>query len=166
MKTLLMGCIATLLTISAYPQLSVGQFVVPHEKVTQDKFTPLEKWKIVFIESTSNFMGNVYYLCNSKLDTVDVSDVQINSSSNPKLIYTESELAKFLKQNGPSAAKKILSGKPWIGMSEAQIVAAWGEPDSKHSIKTKYQNREQWDYTNDYNRLLYFANGKLVAIAD
>lgn len=73
----------------------------------------------------------------------------------------ESKLA-LIKKYGISNAKKILEGIVVTGWTKQMCLESWGEPKDINTTSGSFGVHEQWVY--DYNRYLYFENGKLTTI--
>lgn len=103
-----------------------------------------------------------YYFVNGK-DTV-IQSLYWYDSVLLKLIYSEAQYLTLEKKFGVTVTRLIMVGRVWIGMSEAQAKASWGEPDSINTTTTRYSVSDQWVY--DKRGYLYFENGKLTTIQD
>lgn len=61
----------------------------------------------------------------------------------------------------------ILQGEIIIGMTEGQVLASWGSPESVNRTIFKNHTREQWIYSQwPHFGYLYFDNGILTAQQD
>lgn len=64
----------------------------------------------------------------------------------------------------PEIKRLVREGKVRIGMTTAQVEAAWGKPEDIHRTITAWSTHEQWVYGNGL--YLYFDDGKLTTIQD
>ena len=71
----------------------------------------------------------------------------------------------LVKTYGAATAKKLMSGKLWIGMTDKMVLDAYGEPDVHHSKTTAAGTTENWLYANPATKLT-FKNHKLTTITD
>lgn len=63
--------------------------------------------------------------------------------------------------------KALLAGRVWIGMTNTQVMVAWGRPTRVTRTSTVSEVRDQWVYEGgklDGTRFLYFRNGVLTAV--
>ena len=71
----------------------------------------------------------------------------------------------LVKTYGAATAKKLMSGKLWIGMTDKMVRDAYGDPDDHHSKTTAAGTTENWFYSNPATKLT-FKNHKLTTITD
>lgn len=63
--------------------------------------------------------------------------------------------------------KALLAGRVWIGMTDTQVLVAWGPPARISRTTTTFDVREQWMYEGgafDSARILSFRGGILTAM--
>jgi hypothetical protein len=63
---------------------------------------------------------------------------------------------------GERAAKKILAGKTWVGMTKEMVVQSLGEPKRRRRVDFTNIIKEHWEYADGLD--LYFENDLLKAI--
>jgi hypothetical protein len=134
---------------------------------------------------TSNFVGltrvviKSHRLDKSFADSIDKVSIEIEFESDAgktgkfyvgtiadakkkDLRNLQGDFYRKLPAWGTSRIKDIQAGKVVLGMSEAQVIAAWGYPKTTNETTGAWGTHEQWVYS-DRGPYLYLENGRLTS---
>jgi len=137
------------------------------------KSTEHKSWKKNNISVKSN--TNIHSAYGSKLE-YDIAFLLehtkfASKSKNTGIYVTPPSLTKAgkrIKAKYPDwdddACNAVGTGKIHIGMTKAQVKAAWGKPYDINTTTTAYGSREQWVMHEIGSTYVYFEDGVCTAI--
>ncbi len=124
-----------------------------------------KKWKSTsFYERYKWEKNKNILLVSESNDSAWVMITRLFDCIENKTVFSSKDYQNLSAKFTPEIVNKLMTGVPWIGMSEDELLFAWGKPSTINTTMLTTSVKKQYVYGSVSATYIYFTDGKLTAI--